>query len=87
MLLVIDNCDSLLGSNDRVRFKQIIESLLRRCHQVYLIFSNRTRVGDLLHSCELEYCTERVFHLDKLGPEDAENLFKSKAPRPILIEE
>lgn len=83
MLLVIDNCDSLLVSNDRTRFKQIIESLLRRCHQVHLLFANRTRVGDLLHTCELEYCTERVFNLEKLGPEDAKTLFLTKAPRSI----
>jgi hypothetical protein len=53
VLVIIDNCDSLLASNDRIKFKQIIESLLRRCHHTHLLFSNRTRVGDSLHSCEL----------------------------------
>jgi hypothetical protein len=84
---VIDNCDSLLASNDRMKFKHIIESLLRRCHHTHLLFSNRTRVGDSLNSCELEYCTERVFNLDKLNYEDAKNLFLSRAPRAILSDE
>lgn len=84
---MIDNCDSLLASNDRMKFKHIIESLLRRCHHTHLLFSNRTRVGDSLNSCELEYCTERVFNLDKLNYEDAKNLFLSRAPRAILSDE
>ncbi len=86
-LLILDNCDSILSSNDKHRFKQTTESLLRKCHHVYFLFSNRMRVGDILHSCELEYCTERVFNLDKLGLEDSKSLFLNKAPRNILPDE
>jgi hypothetical protein len=80
--MYIDNCDTLFASNDKSIFKAAIENILSNCHDVTILFTCRTRLGEIFNSYEIDLCTEKVITVEKLGLEDSVKLFLSKVPNP-----
>ena len=78
VLIVLDNCQSIISSNDREDFKNLIEMIMKSCIEVYFVFTHRYSIGR-----QIDYCSEKLYELGKLDQSQSERLFFQRVPRNI----
>lgn len=74
----MDNCQHIMNSDDKEPFKKMIESVMKNCDDTYFIFTHRTSL-----SRQIDYCSEKIYQLNKLNERQSYNLFFQAIPRTI----
>jgi hypothetical protein len=78
LLLVFDNCQAIMASEDREQFKRLTEVLMKHCLNAVFIFTNRYSIGK-----QIDYCSEALYELGRLTDKQSRALFFKKVPREI----
>ena len=53
VLIVLDNCQAIMASEDRDNFKRLSEIIMKSCPNVHFVFTNRHSI-----SRQIDYCSE-----------------------------
>lgn len=82
LLVIFDNCQNIMASEDRESFKKLTEGLMKTCKDLVFIFTNRHSIGR-----QIDYCSEVLYELGKLSLVQAKRLFFNKISRNINQQE
>ena len=80
-LIILDNVDEVYH-NERAKFRKLIELILVTCFKIKVLITSRSAIGG-----SFQEASEKVFNLSYLDEINARELFFSKAPRPIDVDE
>lgn len=61
VLIVMDNCQNIMLSEDKNQFKKLIEIIMKNCDNVYFVFTNRSTIVR-----QIDYCSEKLYELGRL---------------------
>lgn len=78
VLIMMDNCQNIMVSQDKNEFKKLIEIIMKNCDNVYFVFTNRYGIVR-----QIDYCSQKIYQLGKLTERQTETLFFLRAPRKI----
>jgi succinate dehydrogenase/fumarate reductase flavoprotein subunit len=78
LLVIFDNCQNIMASEDRESFKKLTENLMKTCKDLVFIFTNRHSIGR-----QIDYCSEVLYELGKLTIAQAKTLFFNRVSRSI----
>lgn len=82
VLIVMDNCQNIMASEEKESFKKVIEALMKNCIKVYFVFTHRTSIDK-----QIDYCSEKMYELNRLSESQSQSLFFQRVPRKISKQE
>lgn len=67
-----------MASDDKENFKKMIESMMKNCDDTYFLFTHRISI-----SRQIDYCSEKIYELNKLNEKQSYKLFFQAIPRNV----
>ncbi len=77
-MIVLDNCQHIMSSEDKENFKRMVESMMKSCDDTYFLFTHRISIGR-----QIDYCYEKIYELHKLNEKQSHRLFFQAIPRTV----